>query len=144
PLANSNCIGSRQEHSYAGRRFDGSAARQVARSAGAGDFTLGDTTGEGLEGQRRYGDHRDEPRRIYANQAGPIAEASGVRRRNSTAWSGADWLTGADGKARRFEPGIRLLAHGVPARVGRLRAYGNAIVPAVAAEVIGAYMDCRP
>jgi hypothetical protein len=28
--------------------------------------------------------------------------------------------------------------------VGRLRAYGNAIVPQVAAEVIGAYMDCHP
>jgi DNA (cytosine-5)-methyltransferase 1 len=36
------------------------------------------------------------------------------------------------------------LAHGAPARVGRLRAYGNAIVPQAAAEVIGAYLDARP
>jgi hypothetical protein len=28
--------------------------------------------------------------------------------------------------------------------VGKLRAYGNAIVPALAAEIIGAYMDCQP
>jgi hypothetical protein len=28
--------------------------------------------------------------------------------------------------------------------VGKLRAGGNAIVPEVAAEVIGAYMDCFP
>ena len=61
--------------------------------------------------------------------------------RNSTHWSGAEWASGADEKARRVEPGIRLLAHGVPARVGKLRAYGNAIVPQVAAEVIGAFLD---
>ena len=59
-------------------------------------------------------------------------------------WHPASWITGHDGKARRVEPGIRLLAHGVSARVGKVRAYGNAIVPQVAAEVIGAYMDCMP
>jgi site-specific DNA-cytosine methylase len=32
-------------------------------------------------------------------------------------------------------------AHGVRNRVGRLRAYGNAIVPQVAAEVLGAYLE---
>ena len=74
-----------------------------------------------------------------AEVCGPAAHP-GAPRRDSTAWSGAEWLTGADGKARRFEPCIRLLAHGVPARVGKLRAFGNAIVPQVAAEVIAAYM----
>jgi DNA (cytosine-5)-methyltransferase 1 len=61
-----------------------------------------------------------------------------------SAWHGASWIIGHDGKARRVEPGIRLLAHGVSARVGRLRAYGNAIAPPLAAEVIGAYLDCMP
>ena len=60
-----------------------------------------------------------------------------------THWSGADWIQGADGKLRRFEPSIRLLAHGVPARVGKLRAYGNAIVPQVAAEVIRSFLDIK-
>lgn len=50
----------------------------------------------------------------------------------------------SDGKARPTQPGIFPLAHGVSGRVGRLRAYGNAIVPQVAAEVIRAYMECRP
>lgn len=34
--------------------------------------------------------------------------------------------------------------HGLPKPVGQMRAYGNAIVPQVAAEFIGAVMECRP
>jgi DNA (cytosine-5)-methyltransferase 1 len=36
------------------------------------------------------------------------------------------------------------LAHGATARVGRLRAYGNAINAENAREFIAAYMGCRP
>jgi len=57
-------------------------------------------------------------------------------------WTDAEWIACTDGKARPVEPGSFPLAHGIPNRVGKLRAYGNAIVPQVAAEVIGAYMDC--
>jgi hypothetical protein len=42
-------------------------------------------------------------------------------------WRSADWLTCRDGKWRPVEPGTFPLADGAPARVGRLRAYGNAI-----------------
>ena len=59
-------------------------------------------------------------------------------------WRAADWLHCRDGKWRPVEPSTFPLAHGAPARVGRLRAYGNAIVPQAAAEVIGAYLDARP
>ena len=59
-------------------------------------------------------------------------------------WSDHIWLTGADGKSRRSKSGIPLLAHGIPNRVGRLRAYGNAIVPPLAAEVIKAFMETQP
>lgn len=55
-------------------------------------------------------------------------------------WSDADWLGCRDGKFRPVEPGTQPLANGVPARVGRLRGYGNAIVPQVAAEFIKAFM----
>jgi len=42
-------------------------------------------------------------------------------------WADVDWLLCRDGKWRCAEPGTFPLAHGAPARVGRLRAYGNAI-----------------
>jgi len=55
-------------------------------------------------------------------------------------WSNPDWLFCRDGKWRPVEPGTQPLAHGVPARVGRLRGYGNAVVPQVAAEFIRSVM----
>ena len=58
-----------------------------------------------------------------------------------TAWANYELLPCLDGKARRIEPGTFPLAHGVPARVGRLRGYGNAIVPQVAAQFIGAFAE---
>ena len=48
------------------------------------------------------------------------------------------WLQCPDGKARPVEPSICLLAHGVQHRAHILHAFGNAIVPQVAAEFIKA------
>lgn len=42
------------------------------------------------------------------------------------------------------EPDVDRLAYGVPCRVEQVRAYGNAIVPQVAAEIIKVFMDNRP
>jgi DNA (cytosine-5)-methyltransferase 1 len=54
-------------------------------------------------------------------------------------WRDADWLPCRDGKSRPVEPGTFPLAHGIPARVGRLRGYGNAVVPQVGAAILRAY-----
>ena len=51
-------------------------------------------------------------------------------------WDGPEWLQCSDGKARPTQPGLFPLAHGVPGRVGQLRAYGNAIVPQIAAAFV--------
>jgi len=59
------------------------------------------------------------------------------------AWGDFDLVPCADGKARRIEPGTFPLADGVPARVGLLRGYGNAIVPQLAAEFVAAYLQGR-
>jgi DNA (cytosine-5)-methyltransferase 1 len=63
------------------------------------------------------------------------------RSERASFWADCDWLPCRDGKARPVEPGTFPLAQRVPGRVGRLRGYGNAIVPQVAAEVVRAYMD---
>jgi len=78
--------------------------------------------------------------------AAETGEPSGVedRRRarpTNGQWRDADWLFCRDGKWRPVEPGTFPLVDGATSRVGRLRAYGNAIVPQVAAEVIGAWME---
>jgi DNA (cytosine-5)-methyltransferase 1 len=53
-------------------------------------------------------------------------------------WSNTLWLPCTDGKARPTQPGLFPLAHGIQRRPSKLRAYGNAIVPQVAAEFIRA------
>lgn len=55
-------------------------------------------------------------------------------------WSDADWLGCKDGNWRPVEPGSQPLVDGASARMGRLRAYGNAIVAPVAEEIIKAHM----
>lgn len=57
-------------------------------------------------------------------------------------WRDADWLFCRDGKWRPVEPGTFPLANGVSARVGRLRGYGNAIVPQAAAIFISEFEQC--
>jgi DNA (cytosine-5)-methyltransferase 1 len=56
-------------------------------------------------------------------------------------WDDSEWLPCSDGKYRRTQSGIRPLAPRLPDRVGQLRAYGNSIVPQVAAEFIRAFME---
>lgn len=55
-------------------------------------------------------------------------------------WRAADWLGCRDGKWRPVEPGTFPLVDGAAARVGRLRAYGNAIN----AEQAAAFIRCCP
>lgn len=56
--------------------------------------------------------------------------------------NGCQYVESPDGKWRRLPPPrVRWLGNGIPARVAKLRAFGNAIDPRPAAQFIAAYMD---
>jgi DNA (cytosine-5)-methyltransferase 1 len=97
----------------------------IARSGAIGE--LGDPHDKGSQGRLRNPECTDQ-QSLGKTSLGNV-------------WGNADWLPCRDGKARPVEPSTFPLAHGAAARVGRLRAYGNAIVPQAAAEFIGAYLD---
>lgn len=90
------------------------------------------------ERPRLEGHRPDQAESGRHGAAGSVA-AAGVL----NPWSDLIWLPCADGKARPIQPGLFPLAHGVSGRVGRLRSYGNAIVPQVAAEFVAAFMSTR-
>jgi DNA (cytosine-5)-methyltransferase 1 len=92
--------------------------------ANGGRFGIGDSA-QGLAAGPMHGGGGQRP--------GPT---NGLRR-------DADWLLCTDGKWRPVEPGTFPLAHGIPGRVGRLRAYGNAIVAPQAAEFVASYYEAR-
>lgn len=72
-------------------------------------------------------------------QQARLPEPTGRSTPNS--WSHFDIIPCKDSTYRRVESGTFPLAHGVPGRVGMLRAYGNAIVPELAAEFIQAWIE---
>ena len=98
---------------------------ECERSTG-GSGILGGVGDANQPGSQGRGEHAGE----YADQLSP--------------WAASELIPCADGKARPVEPGIFPLADGIPARLGQLRAYGNAIIPQVAAEFVAAFMESRP
>lgn len=95
----------------------GDAQRNSAREAGG-------PLDDGHGGRREQG----EPGQRGVQELGA--------RRELPDWSTALLERGADGITRAVEPGLCLLAHGLPRRVAKLRGFGNAVVPQVAAEII--------
>ena len=71
-------------------------------------------------------------------------EGTAPQRSHGNPWTDCEWIDCIDGKTRPAKPGVFPLAHGVSARVGKLRAAGNAIVPQIAAKFIEACLFWRP
>ena len=89
------------------------------------------------------GGERLEERAGDQDEQGTVRD-EGQATRQGGAWSDFGVIECSDQRSRRVGSGVFPLAHGVPARVGKLRAYGNAIVPEVAALFIQAYIESLP
>jgi DNA (cytosine-5)-methyltransferase 1 len=134
-----------QGHAGHGDGAEGRSQSNRSTAAASRGGAVGDANTQrvGERGQRERADQGSDALASAGAMDSRDADRDGAGAIGS-AWAGARWIIGHDGRARRIEPSIRLLADGVPARVGRLRAYGNAIVPELGAEVLKAYLDCMP
>jgi DNA (cytosine-5)-methyltransferase 1 len=116
--------------------------RTVCASGGLANANGGNSGPERVQRSREYGEQQEDSGLMWGRSIG-IGHNSGPELERPSPvnghWRQADWLFCRDGRWRPVEPGTFPLAHGAPERVGRLRLYGNAIVPQVAAAFIEAY-----
>ena len=90
--------------------------------------------GAGSEAQAR------DERGVEPSGRGEVGGMEALRGEANGFWGDVDWLFCRDAKWRPVEPSTFPLVDGAPSRVGRLRAYGNAITAQVAQGLIESYM----
>lgn len=129
-------------------RREDSKRKDINRHSGCGGSTsaLGDTEHDGWYGAK-IGRCIIETSDNDPKRTGISCESKGAGRSSITGdlrfWGDSTAIYCRDGKYRPIptEPALFPLANGVSNRVGLLRGAGNAIVPQVAAEIIGAYIS---
>jgi DNA (cytosine-5)-methyltransferase 1 len=125
-----------------GPRSSQQCRRRVEPSRFAASRSIGGMANAARDGWRE--ERQDASGRSIGNRAQGIASGPGASRCDlrpgptNGFWRDADWLGCRDDKWRPVQPGTFPLAHGAPARVGRLRAYGNAIN----AEAARVFIEC--
>ncbi|ECK8241747.1 DNA cytosine methyltransferase [Salmonella enterica subsp. enterica] len=117
--------------------FQCGAAGRIEFANGCCIRGVANASGNGLEG-RLFG-WADSQRKAVNGQTGRDSADCWPGPVNGF-WRSADWLSCRDGKWRPVKPGLKPLVDGVPGRMGRLRAYGNAVNVYAAAAFIKAYM----
>lgn len=127
-----------------GRGFavHGSAQREAGHTKRSGKSNVVEAISARLERHNGNGVDGNESRWFGARPDGSASEAGYV----NGFWRDADWILRKrwnrdDWEWCPTEPGTFPLAHGAAARVLRLRGYGDAIVPQVAAAFIEAYLS---
>lgn len=126
---------------------DGSGQQGQSRSSAAQGFGASERSGvcrlADADGRQSGQAGAIQPGRQHGQQ--PQDDGALPANRTSAPMLGrnpADWLYCRDGKWRPVEPGTFPLVDAAPARVGRLRAYGNALDAETAAQFCGAVMEC--
>ena len=123
------------------------AEKEVSKVAGGSERGwLGFTDSKNFRGKSRTSNSQKTEtghwsQRNSARSPSPLSKEQPTGSKVDSYWGSTDWLFCRDGKWRPVEPSTFPLAHGVPARVGRLRGYGNAIVPQVAEVFIRSFIE---
>jgi DNA (cytosine-5)-methyltransferase 1 len=130
---------SREEHQEQRGPSEAQGGRSAVEPGGCGvDCGMADT---GDTGPSRAGSDTQHQGPLLQFGDGGGEEIAAQPSPTNGFWRAADWLHCRDGKWRPVEPATFPLAHGIPARVVRLRGYGNAIVPQVGAEFVKAFLE---
>lgn len=127
-----NSEGCKESAPQSGRKDEGRGRLQTEHASTT--RVMGDTDRSGLE-IRSF----DQIGRGAIRHKGEAIGAAGATR---GVWADCDWLWHDDGVYRAVESGAFPLAARLPGDVDKIHAFGNAIVPQVAAAFIGAYLDC--
>ena len=116
------------------RQHDGGSPSLSTRSEQcSADGIMGNADNEGSQGRQLLG----------TIEGGNSADRRIARSPGATNgfWHNAEWIACRDGKSRPVEPGVTPLVTGTPARVVKLRGYGNSINAEAAKAFIQAYMS---
>jgi DNA (cytosine-5)-methyltransferase 1 len=127
-----------QEQPDSGRGGGGGGGGAKGRSAGL--------VNSGLVGQLGHAGHAGLPdaQLGFVRRSGWVPEGGAAQQPGDPSRPGADWLLCRDSRWRPVEPGTSPLVDADPARMGRLRGYGDAIDVEAFTNLIGAYLDCAP
>lgn len=109
----------------------------LERSQGRPELAQSERASAPLLCEPSFMDHSNNRRSTIQKSGAKLGEPGPV----NGYWGDSEWIFCRDEKYRPVEPGAFPLVNGAPARMGRLRGYGNAIVAQVAAEVIKASYD---
>lgn len=142
-----NPFGSRLEERVSNSGATGAGAGQAFERASVHPGGLGNSDSDhsgrnGRDGARaKAASSGSGPFNGYLRDRNGLASATGEPGPVNGFWRAADWLGCRDDKWRPVEPGTFPLANGAASRVGRLRAYGNAINAEAATQFIAAYLE---